>query len=47
MEQALGVTEVVRLKFEDVNLKMNFVTLRDGEGESRIVPLGSYAQESS
>ena len=40
------VTEVVRLKFEDVNLKMNFVTLRDGEGESRIVPLGSYAQKA-
>lgn len=40
------VTEVVRLKFEDINLKMNFVTLRDGEGESRIVPLGSYAQRA-
>jgi integrase/recombinase XerD len=37
------VTEVVRLKFGDVNLKMNFVTLRDVNDESRIVPLGSYA----
>ena len=37
------VTEEVRLKFGDVNLKMNFVTLRDVNDESRIVPLGSYA----
>ena len=37
------VTEVVRLKFSDVNLRMNFVTLRDVNDESRIVPLGSYA----
>ena len=37
------VTEVVRLKFEDINLRMNFVTLRDVNDESRIVPLGSYA----
>ena len=37
------VTEVVRLRFSDVNLKMNFVTLRDVNDESRIVPLGSYA----
>ena len=37
------VTEVVRLRFEDLNLRMNFVTLRDVNDESRIVPLGSYA----
>ena len=37
------VTEVVRLKFSDINLRMNFVTLRDVNDESRIVPLGSYA----
>ena len=37
------VTEVVRLRFSDVNLRMNFVTLRDVNDESRIVPLGSYA----
>lgn len=37
------VTEVVRLKFSDLNLKMNFVTLKDSNDESRIVPLGSYA----
>ena len=37
------VTEVVRLQFCDINLKMNFVTLKDINDESRIVPLGSYA----
>lgn len=40
------VTEVVRLKFADINLRMNFVTLRDGDGENRIVPIGSYAQKA-
>ena len=37
------VTEVVRLKYEDINLRMNFVTLKDVNDESRIVPLGRYA----
>ena len=37
------VTEVVRLRFEDLNLRMNFVTLKDAGDESRIVPLGKYA----
>ncbi len=37
------VTEVVRLRFSDINFRMNFVTLRDVNDESRIVPLGSYA----
>ena len=37
------VTEVVRLRFGDLNLKMNFVTLKDASDESRIVPLGRYA----
>ena len=40
------VTEVVRLKFSDINLRMNFVTLKDVNEESRIVPLGSYASEA-
>ena len=40
------VTEVVRLRFSDVNLRMSFVTLRDSNDESRIVPLGSYASEA-
>ena len=40
------VTEVVRLKFSDLNLKMNFVTLKDADEESRIVPLGRYASEA-
>jgi len=38
------VTEVVRLKFEDTNLRMGFVTLKDVNEESRIVPLGKYAR---
>ena len=38
------MTEVVRLQFEDVNLRMSFVTLRDANDESRIVPLGKYAR---
>ena len=37
------VTELVRLRFSDMNLRMNFVTLKDNDGESRIVPIGSYA----
>lgn len=40
------VTEVVRLKFSDMNLKMNFVTCKDAEGESRVVPIGSYAHDA-
>lgn len=40
------VTETVRLKFRDINFRMNFVTLQDGTGESRIVPLGSYAMKA-
>lgn len=38
------VSEVVRLRFSDVNLRMSFVTLRDSNDESRIVPLGRYAR---
>ena len=38
------VTEVVRLQFSDLNLRMGFVTLRDANDESRIVPLGKYAR---
>ena len=37
------MTELVRLRFSDMNLRMNFVTLKDNDGESRIVPIGSYA----
>lgn len=40
------VTEVVRLKIQDINLRMSIVTLKDANDESRIVPLGKYAQES-
>ena len=40
------VTEVVRLRISDLNLRMGFVTLKDVNEESRIVPLGSYAREA-
>ena len=36
------VSEVVRIKYEDINLKMNFATIREGNSESRIVPIGSH-----
>lgn len=42
----IRVTEVVRLKFTDINLKMNFVTCRDTSDERRIVPIGKYAHEA-
>lgn len=38
------VTEVVRLRFEDVNIRMGFVALKDANEEVRIVPLGRYAR---
>lgn len=38
------VTEIVRLKFEDINLRMGFATLKDADEASRIVPLGRYAK---
>ena len=40
------VTEVVRLKISDLNIRMGFVTLKDANDESRIVPLGKYAIDS-
>ncbi len=36
------VTEVVRLKMSDINLKMGFATLKDAGEAGRIVPLGRY-----
>ena len=40
------VTEVVRLKMADINLRMSFATLKDADDASRIVPLGSYAKKA-
>lgn len=40
------VTEVVRLKFEDINLRMNFATIKEYNAESRIVPIGRYAHDA-
>ena len=38
------VTEVVRLRYEDINIRMGFATLKDADDASRIVPLGKYAK---
>ena len=38
------VTEVVRLKLSDINLRMGFATLKDAGEAGRIVPLGRYAR---
>ncbi|MBQ0005253.1 MAG: tyrosine-type recombinase/integrase [Clostridiales bacterium] len=40
------VTEVVRLKYEDINLRMNFATIKEYNAESRIVPIGRYAHDA-
>ncbi|HKK96472.1 MAG TPA: tyrosine-type recombinase/integrase [Anaerovoracaceae bacterium] len=40
------VTEINKIKHKDVNFKMNFITCIDGHGNSRIIPLGSYAHEA-
>ena len=42
----IRVTELVRMKCEDLSLRMNFATIRDANGESRIVPLGHYAHDA-
>lgn len=42
----IRVTELVRMKCEDVNLRMNFATIKDANEESRIVPLGRYAHDA-
>ncbi len=40
------VTEVVRLRYSDINLRMNFATIKEYNSESRIVPIGRYAHEA-
>lgn len=40
------VTELVRVRFEDINLRMRFATIRESNSESRIVPIGRYLQEA-
>lgn len=40
------VTEVVRLKYSDINLLMKFATIKEYNSDSRIVPLGEYAQKA-
>lgn len=40
------VTELVRLKISDLNLKMNFANVKESTHESRIVPIGSHAHDA-
>ncbi|MBK5253209.1 MAG: tyrosine-type recombinase/integrase [Peptostreptococcaceae bacterium] len=40
------VTEINKIKNKDINFKMNFITCRDGQSNSRIIPLGSYAHKA-
>lgn len=40
------VTELIRVRFSDLNLRMRIVSLRDANDTSRIIPLGSYAYEA-
>ena len=40
------VTEVVRLRFSDINFKMNFVMCSDGTEEKRIIPMGKYCKKA-
>lgn len=40
------VSEMVDFRYQDINFKMNFITLRASSGDSRIVPLGSYLKEA-
>ncbi len=39
----IRVTELVRIKYEDINLRMRFARIKDSNDESRIVPIGEYA----
>lgn len=40
------VSELVRVKYHDINFKMRLVTLRSANDESRVIPLGSYAYDA-
>ncbi len=40
------VTEINKIKNKDINFKMNFITCTDGQSNSRIIPLGSYAHKA-
>ncbi len=42
----IRVTELVRIKFEDINLRMRFARIKDANEESRIVPIGEYAYKA-
>lgn len=39
----IRVSELVRLKYSDLNLRMRFLSCRDANDNSRVIPIGSYA----
>ena len=41
----IRVTELINLKFSDVNLKMNYIQCRDGNKE-RVIPYGNAAKDA-
>lgn len=40
------VSELVRVRYHDINFKMRLVTLKGANDESRVIPLGSYAYDA-
>lgn len=42
----IRVTEIIELKYKDVNLRMGFVTCNGNHGKARIVPMGSMARKA-
>lgn len=42
----IRVTEIIELKYEDVNLRMGFITCDGEHGKARIVPMGTLARQA-
>ncbi|MGF6375701.1 integrase/recombinase XerD [Clostridiales Family XIII bacterium PM5-7] len=42
----LRVTEIIALNYEDVNLRMGFITCNGEHGKARIVPMGTLARQA-
>lgn len=42
----IRVSELVRMRYSDLNLRMRFISCRDSNDTSRIIPLGNYAYQA-
>lgn len=42
----IRVTEIIELKYSDVNLRMGFITCNGNHGKARIVPMGALARQA-